>query len=1151
MSTSPEDSNRVLRFPKPAQDGRDLPLGMSVEQAARDHVFRLQAILDHVKDGIVSCDSSGRIESMNRTAERFFQVQERDMLGKGLETLLPQLAVDRGISEALEALAIGDGGGRPDASAFQTFALAQRDGLLPAEVLVSEVQLGGRTSFIVCVRDTAERSKSELALRDSEARYKVLVENAPEAVVVIDVDQQKFTDCNENAVGFFKMPRERLLECGPEQVSAPVQADGTLSFGVVRGHVEAALAGGTPTFEWLHRDGDGRDIPCEVRLVRLPSSTGRFLRASIIDITDRKRGELLAQGERRVFERIASNGTLVGALEAITEVIEQQVPQALCCVRLYDAERQALLHAAGPRLPREYVAQMDEVHADIRYGSCASAIALNRQIIVPDIEKDPYWEYRREAALRCGLRACWSTPIRGADGSLLGTFAVYLKRTGLPSRRDHGLMSRMTQLSRIAIERRRAEDAVRESEARYRGLFENVVEGVYQVTLDGKLLSANPALYTMLGYQSFEQMRDAGSTVSLYVDPEARLRLIERVLRDGEVVALEYELRRRDGSVITVSDSARAMRDGRGRVTGFEGTINNITERRRAEQRLFDEKERAQVTLQSIADAVITTDREGLIDYMNPVAESLTQLTAAQAAGQPVSRVVRLVLEESALGVEDPVARCMREGSAVALADGTTLINSHDDEIAIQATASPIRDRQGLVAGAVMVFHDVSRERRMRRLLSYQASHDALTGLINRREFENRLSVALESARQDPTVRHALVYVDLDNFKVVNDTCGHAAGDQLLRQVTGLLQTRVRAADVLARLGGDEFGILLTSCAAERGMRIADSLRQAIRDFRFNWEGNQLQVGASIGIVEISSETDGIASLLSAADMACYSAKDGGRNRVHAYDREEHGNRHREMQWVSRLTRASEESRLELVFQPIVPVADVTGTLLPHYELLMRLKDEEGKLVMPNEFIPAAERYNVMPVLDRWVVDQVLEKMVPSRRDVEKAEYTIAINLSGTSLSDPGFLQYLIERLEEHEPTPGVLCFEITETAAITNLASASHVMRELTSRGCLMSLDDFGSGLSSFNYLRTLPVHYLKIDGQFVHSVAHDAIDRSMVEAIAQVGRSMGIQTIAERVESAEVFETLKTLGVTYAQGYYIARPAPLSEFPHALCGA
>ncbi len=1116
------------------------------ERLERESAARLQSILDHVKDGIISVDHLGRIDSMNRTAEQFFGVRQADVLTERLDTLLPDLAPDGDVPRALENLASAQGNTHYDLAAREVIAKHRRGDVMPAEVLVSIMHNGRHPVYIVCVRDTAERSRAEVALKDSEARYRVLVENAPEAVVVMDVESALFVDCNDNAADFFKMSREDLLQVGPEAVSPPEQADGTPSFGITRGHVAEALSGGTPVFEWLHKDANGKTVPCEVRFVRLPSSSGSLIRASIIDITERKQAELVAAGERRALEKIASSEPLVGALTSITEVVERVLPDALCCIRLYDPVNRTLTHVAGQSLPREYVALMDNFPAEIRFGSCAAAVALQRQIIVPDISKDALWEHRRDAALRSGLRACWSTPIAGADGRMLGTFATYLKRTGMPSRRDLELVGRMAQLARIAIERRRSEDALRESEGRFRGLFDNVVEGVYQVTLDGYLLSANPALIEMLGYSSLDELRAIGSTERLYVDPPKRLALIEQLIQEGELVEAEYELRRMDGSVITITENARLNRDERGQPTGFEGTVTDITERKRAEQRFYDEKERAEVTLQSIADAVITTDRSGTVDYVNPVAEKMTGWTAAEARGRNVTEIVKLVADGGHEPIDDPVRLALASGEPLHLADQTALVSRRGLEVPIQATVAPIRDRAGNTAGAVIVFSDVSRERRMKRLLSYQAAHDALTGLINRREFESRLSSAIESAHADKAVRHAMVYVDLDQFKVVNDTCGHPAGDQLLRQVTGLLQTRVRANDVLARLGGDEFGVLLEHCTPEQAIRFADSLRQAIHDLRFQWGTSTLQIGASIGIVEINQHTESVATLLSAADIACYSAKDGGRNRVHVYDPASASARHREMRWMSRLTNARDEGRLDIVFQPIVRIAEGSKER-PHYELLLRLLDENGAMVLPDEFIPAAERYNLMPSLDRWVVEKVLRDIVPSTRDgVEEATFTVAINLSGTTLSDPGFLEFLIETLEAHEPTPGALCFEVTETAAITNLGHASYLMREMASRGCLIALDDFGSGLSSFNYLRTLPVHYLKIDGNFVQNVANDPIDRSMVEAIVQIGRAIGIETVAERVETPEVLETLRQIGVGYAQGFLCGRPAAISTFPH-----
>ncbi len=1116
------------------------------ERLERESVVRLQAILDHVKDGIISVDHLGRIESMNRTAERFFGVRQSDVMSDLIDTLIPDLAPQGDIAGALESLGTAQETTHYDLAAREVLARHRRGELMPAEILVSMMQFKHRPTYIICIRDTAERSKAEEALKDSEARYRVLVENAPEAVVVLDVESGRFIDCNENATEFFKMSREELLRVGPEKVSPPEQADGTPSFGVARGYIQKALNGDAPVFEWLHQDAEGNRIPCEVRLVRLPSSGGGLIRGSIIDITDRKQAELISAGERRALEKIASSEPLEGALSSITEVVERVLPAAICCIRLYDPVRRILTHLTGKSLPREYVALMDNYPAEIRFGSCAAAIALQRQIIVPDISKDALWEHRRDAALRAGLHACWSTPITGADGRMLGTFATYLKRTGMPSRRDLELVGRMAQLARIAIERRRSEDALRESEGRFRGLFENVVEGVYQVTLDGYLLSANPALISMLGYASLEELRAIGSTEALYVNAETRRALLDRLKRDGKLVEAEYELKRRDGSVITITENARLNRDERGEPVGFEGTVTDITERKHAEQQFYEEKERAEVTLQSIADAVITTDRSGTVDYINPIAEKMTGWPSDEACGRNVTEIVKLVKDGGQHDVDDPVNLALASGDSIHLADQTALVSRRGLEVPIQATVAPIRDRAGQTAGAVIVFSDVSRERRMKRLLSYQAAHDALTGLINRREFESRLTSAIESARVDKAIRHAMIYVDLDQFKVVNDTCGHPAGDQLLRHVTGLLQTRVRAHDVLARLGGDEFGVLLEHCTPDQALRIADMLRQAIHDLRFQWGTNTMQIGASIGIVEIDHRTESVATLLSAADIACYSAKDGGRNRVQVYDPASASARHREMRWMARLTNARDEGRLDIMFQPIVRIAE-TSKERPHYELLLRLHDENGAIVLPDEFIPAAERFNLMPSLDRWVIEKVLRDYVPSTRDgVEEAAYTVAVNLSGTTLSDPGFLEFLIDTLEAHEPTPGVLCFEVTETAAITNLGHASYLMREMASRGCLIALDDFGSGLSSFNYLRTLPVNYLKIDGNFVQNVANDPVDRSMVEAIVQIGRAIGIETVAERVETPAVLDTLRQIGVGYAQGFLCGRPTSMSVFPH-----
>jgi diguanylate cyclase (GGDEF)-like protein/PAS domain S-box-containing protein len=1104
---------------------------------------QLQAILDNVKDAIVTVDGSGHIESFNPTGERIFGYVSAEILGRGLDYLLPETS-GRGAVEFLERCAAKIDDTHVDLAAHQTWGTTKDGVRVALEVAVSKASLNRRDAYIVCIRDVTERRLAEQSMRESEARYRTLVEHAPEAILVFDVDRGRFLDVNDNACRFFRMDRAALLASGPDKISPLCQSDGTPSFGVPRGYIDGALAGGAPVFEWIHCDSLGQNIPCEVRFVRLPSSSGRLIRASITDITERKRGDAIAAGERRVFEKIAANAPLSSVLEAICEVIERAMAGGSCAINLYDPERQVLRCGAAPSLPRAFVAAMDRTPIGIRFGSCSASVYLSRQVTVADIDTDALWQFRRDAAEHAQLRAAWSAPILASDGEVLGTFAIYQRQPGVPCGRDHELMSRMTQIAGIAIERRCAEDALRDSEAKFRGLFESVMEGVYRTTRDGRLLVVNPAFVQMLGYSSAEELYQV-SAGSLYWYPNDRETYVRRMESEGEVRNDEYLLRRNDGSMLVVVDNGRVVRDKQGRVIGFEGTISDITERKKAETAVFQAKERAQVTLQSIGDAVITTDSEGRVDYMNPVAESLTGWENHEAQSQLIGSILAVVDEGTNEAGESPVVRCLREGQVLGFKQHTVFMPRRGQEIAIQDSAAPIRDRAGNLIGAVMVFHDVSKERRLHRALHYQASHDALTGLINRREFETRLTTAVESVRQDAGSRQALLYLDLDQFKLVNDTCGHPAGDQLLKQITGVLQSRVRTGDTLARLGGDEFGILLANCTLDQAMRVAETLRQAIRDYRFIWQDGVLGVGASIGIVEITGDTPTVASVMSAADVACYAAKDQGRNRVQLYKPDNVPERHREMHWVSKLTRACDEGRFELFYQPIVAIGKNSDER-EHFELLLRLRDENGSRVAPAEFIPAAERYNIMPSIDRWVVRQALDRVVHRAASGVKP-YTVAVNLSGTSLNDERFLEFLIAELSACDLAPGAMCFEITETAAIANLGSAVYFMRELKSRGCHFALDDFGSGLSSFMYLKTLPVDYLKIDGQFIENVARDPVDRSMVEAISQVGRAMGIQTIAERVESAEVLAELAGLGVGYAQGFHIAKPLSTASFPYA----
>lgn len=550
---------------------------------------------------------------------------------------------------------------------------------------------------------------------------------------------------------------------------------------------------------------------------------------------------------------------------------------------------------------------------------------------------------------------------------------------------------------------------------------------------------------------------------------------------------------------------------------------------------LFGEKERALVTLNSIGDGVITTDERGAVVYLNPSAEIVTGWNDAEARGQPLSKVLHLLDEHSLRPLASVVDRCLTDARTISLNEHTLLCRRDGQEFAVETTATPIRDRDNVIVGAVVVIRDITKARSMARELQWHASHDPLTGLANRREFEHRLRLALQSAK-DRGLAHALVYLDLDQFKIVNDTCGHVAGDELLRQITGLLQPHLRAVDTLARLGGDEFGLLLENCPLETATQVADQIRATLRDFRFAWKHKVFSIGASIGIAQITHDNHSIDDVLSAADMACYTAKDEGRNRVHVYASTDGdiAQRHGEMQWTTRIMHALEESRFRIYVQRIQAIHP-TEADENHYELLLRMIDERGEIIPPGAFIPAAERYNLMQLIDRWVVNTVCQQI---RRTATREREVFSINLSGHSLSDHQFLSFVIQELSENSIAPGKLCFEITETAAIANLQNATKFINTLKAKGCRFSLDDFGMGLSSYAYLKNLPVDFLKIDGTFVKDMHDDPADRELVRSVNQIAHVIGIKTIAECVESEAVWKLVQGIGVDYAQGFHVDRP-------------
>ena len=1107
----------------------------------------IDAIFDSVTEALLTVTDDGTIRVCNQVCLRYFGLTKDQLVGSRIEHILPGTR-DRKLADFLQPFMADPADTNFESCEGNVEARRASGQTFVAEINASALQVPEGRIFVISLRDVTDRREAELALRENEERYRALVENAPEAIVVFDVDDNRFVDANDNACLLFNLARKRLLAVGPEAISPKMQPDGTPSFGVRRGFIDRALNGEHPTFEWLHSDSNGCEIPCEVRFSRLPARGRRLIRVSITDISERKRSEALAFAQNKILEMIAAGTPHDRTLRAICRFVERIGSDMRCAIMQLAANRAQLVVAEAPSLSNEFRLAIENVPVGPDSLTCGRAVHADRDRIVADLALEPGWEPSLKLAERNGIAGVWSFIVQGDANRTIGTLDVYLANPRPPTTDELDKLSRMARLAGIAIKRQQDEDRLRTSEARYRGLFENVVDGVYIATRDGDLVAANPALVEMLGYDSAEQMKDVGKTSMFYVNPIDRERVFARLEAEGVVRNFEYRLRRRDGSEIVVLENARAVRDDNGRIIAHEGTITDITERKRAETRVFEEKERAQVTLQSIGDGVITTDAQGRVDYINPVAQDLTGWDMRGARGKTVDAIMTIVNEHTRTTIENPVLRCLKEGRVITLAENSVLITRNSDEIPIQDSAAPIRDRIGNIIGSVMVFHDTSKESRLFRQLSYQASHDALTGLINRREFENRLALALDKLKGNPDSTHALLYLDLDQFKVVNDTFGHNAGDELLRQLSELVQGQIRVTDQFARLGGDEFAIYLERCSETRALEVAESIRNAIEGYRFEWQDSFTTIRCSIGVVMVVGEEQDVAGIMSSADVACYSAKDMGRNQIHLYRDSDAALRHEEMKWVSRITSAVEENRLELFYQPIIGIGDGKNIRQRsdehgHYELLLRMVDENGEIVSPDLFIPAAERYNLMSTLDRWVIHKALSELA-DRDGGSEARYTLAINLSGTSLSEDRFLDFVIEELEKQQLPQGAICFEITETAAISNLSRVIHFMQTLKKLGCKFSLDDFGSGLSSFTYLKNLPVDYLKIDGQFIRNVVDDRVDESMVRAIREVGEAMGIETIAERVETRQVLEKLGTLGIGFAQGYYIARPTSVQSF-------
>lgn len=756
-----------------------------------------------------------------------------------------------------------------------------------------------------------------------------------------------------------------------------------------------------------------------------------------------------------------------------------------------------------------------------------SANGLNNITLTEQLESGLRWHFQyHPSAYFLQTYTSWT---------IFGIIAGALLLFGLMGAWLMSQSGRVSQIRRAVTEKTQALEKnihlLRKSEEKYRRLIENIKDEyvLYSHDVDGVFTYVSPSVQSVLGYEHTELIDHYSNYLP---DTEINRKVDEYTAQtlSGRTMAYEVEMLDKNGQVHMLAVKEMPAYNELGDVIGVEGILHDITALKKSQLML----EKLSLAVKHSPNAIIITDRDGNIEYVNPKFTTITGYQPEEAVGK----------WPDLINAEDDPETLHEEMWQTIIAGqewrGEVQNRKKNGDLYwAQELIAPMLDAEGRVSHVVATQVDITEARRLNEETSYQASHDLLTGLINRREFDLRLCRVIDSARQDHG-EHALCFLDLDQFKVINDTCGHIAGDELLRQVGGLLQANIRSRDTIARLGGDEFVILMEHCSIDQAYKACEGVISLLQDFRFHWEGYNFTIGVSIGLTVIDLHTKDSTEAMRNVDNACYAAKDSGRNRVevHTEDSARLLQRRGEIQWTAEINDALDKDRFLLYVQPIVPVkSDHQGI---SYEVLLRLRRSDGSLSPPGAFLPAAERYNSISRIDRWVVQKTFDWLTQHAASIDHID-SLSINLSGLTLSDENMLNYIFDAVVALPVAAHKICFEVTETAAIANLRAATVFIERLGGLGVSFALDDFGSGLSSFAYLKKLRVDSLKIDGMFVKDMLNDPLDLEMVKSINEIGHVMGLTTIAEFVESPAILNKLREIGVDYAQGYSIGVPAPI----------
>jgi len=1055
---------------------------------------RLRAIADNMPACIAYVDRSETYRFTNAGYKTLSGIEPDAFIGRTVTEMMGQSRRDELAPYIAQALA-------GHAVHFERRGMGlQPDAVLMLSYVPDFNAAGGVDGFYVMSLDITARKQAELALANSERRLRTITDNLPATIVRMDT-QLICNYANEQMRRLYGVDPALLVGMSHRAFR------GEEEWAVIGPHVEAVLRGEVRRFE-VQALINGHAQWVQQHLIPDVDADGRIVGylSVTFDITERKLQEEELRKNERFLDR---TGRMAGVGGWEVDLVTGLVVWSRETRRIHgvDADYMPDLQAAFEFYPPD---ARPTIEAAVREA----------------MSKGTPWDMELPF-VRADGRRIWVRAVGSAE------FAA-----GVPVRLV-GAFQDISDKVAQRLEIQRVNDRIALA-------TESGGIGIWELDIAGGALIWDARMYQLFGDTSGGRAAPA-ALWNQRVHP-ADLPGLQDAMHEAtlghRLLDRDYRVVLEDGRTRHLRGTARAMRDAQGQPSCLIGAAWDITELRELAASLEEDRSLLSVTLEAIGDAVITTDAVGRITWLNPVAERLTGWTSPQAQGRALSQVFRIVDETTREPSPDRVKACLEQGRRLADAGDTLLLSRGGDEFGIQDSIAPIRREDGTVLGTVLVFHDVSEQRRFTGEMSWRATHDALTGLVNRTEFEARTARLLQAAH-DSGGDHALLYIDLDQFKLVNDACGHAVGDQLLQQMARMLTDSVRTRDTVARLGGDEFALLMERCTVDQAQRVAQKLCDRMDDFRFVHEERRFRIGMSIGLVPLDRRWQTTAALQQAADTACYAAKEAGRNRVHTWFDTDAATRERqvEMQSVARIEHALDEDGFVLYAQRLAPLKpEASATAGVHAEVLLRMRQGDGTLAAPGGFLPAAERFHLATRIDRWVLGHAVDWMLaldePARIGM------LGVNLSGQSVGDRSFHRWALELLAKAGPRIcGALCLEITETAAVTNLADAAIFIDEVRQLGVKVALDDFGAGAASFGYLKTLRVDTLKIDGQFVRDLVDDPLDEAAVRCFADVARVMGLTTVAECVDKPAVLDRMRAMGVDFAQGFLLHEPAPIGE--------